>query len=87
MEAIMIARNVGENGLSEEEKRRRKIFVILESVIVTFLITMTGEMMNIGHFPNTLHECWMPFLTSFLMALYAYIRVSGISIPEVKKGE
>lgn len=55
---------------------------VIEAVIVTFLITFTSKLIELGRFPTCLEELWMPFLASFLMALYAYVRARGIELDE-----
>jgi len=55
---------------------------VWEAVIVTFLITLTSKLIELGRFPTCLDELWMPFLASFLMALYAYVRARGMEIEE-----
>lgn len=61
------------------------IKLILEDVLVTFLVTLIPELIVLGRSPMSFGEVYVPILSSFLMAVYSYMRMRGIERSEPKE--
>jgi len=72
---------------SAAKKLLLKALLVLEIVVVTFLCSLVPDLIALGRPPTDITEVWGSILSAFLVALYAYARVRGIEIPDIKEEE
>jgi len=77
MYTLIAVKKNGVNG-----NRLVKFWAIFEIVLVTFLCTLIPALIAIGRLPKSIDEVYVPIMSSILVALYSYMRVRDIEIPE-----
>ena len=68
--------------ISARDSRWDEVLAILESVLVTFGITMIPALIELGHVPTCIDDVYIPLLSSLLMAMYTYIRIRSLDVGE-----
>jgi len=75
---IVFIRAHQKSNRSSGKTRTDKWAAVLETVVVTFLITLIPSLIDLGRPPTSIVEVWVPILSSVLMAIYTYMRMRGI---------